>query len=98
MKKYVKKVIKQNNVYFYVLDIYDEKHCIVVAVPIDSLESIEELVKQPMQRELQALIVLLPSSVSIVDLTEEQENMLNDWYIKNKLLSNITIVRSKKCF
>lgn len=71
----------------------------MVAIPIDSVESIEELVKQPMQRELQALIVLLPSLASIIDLTEEQENMLNDWYIKNKLLyGNIMIIRGLKCF
>ena len=89
MKEYVQKVIKQYNVYYYVLDKYYEKRNIVVAVPIDSLDDIEELVEQPLTKELQALIVLRPSLVSMVDLSEEQENMLNSWYLKNKLLGII---------
>ena len=89
MKEYVQKVIKQNNVYYYVLDKYYEKRNIVVAVPIDSLDGIEELVEQTLTKELQAVIVLVPSLVSIVDLSEEQENMLNSWYLKNKLLGNV---------
>ena len=89
MKEYVQKVIKQNNVYYYVLDKYYEKGNIVVAVHIDSLDGIEELVEQPLTKELQAVIVLVPSLVSIVDLSEEQENMLNSWYLKNKLLGNV---------
>lgn len=89
MKEYVQKVIKQYNVYYYVLDKYYEKRNIVVAVPIDSLDDIEELVEQPLTKELQAVIVLVPSLVSIVDLSEEQENMLNSWYLKNKLLGNV---------
>lgn len=89
MEEYVQKVIKQNNVYYYVLDKYYEERGIVVAVPIDSLDGIEELVEQPLTKELQAVIVLVPSLVSIVDLSEEQENMLNSWYLKNKLLGNV---------
>ena len=68
MEEYVQKVIKQNNVYYYVLDKYYEERGIVVAVPIDSLDGIEKLVEQPLTKELQALIVLVPSLVSIVDL------------------------------
>ena len=75
--------------YYYVLDKYYEKRNIVVAVPIDSLDGIEELVEQSLTKELQAVIVLVPSLVSIVDLSEEQENMLNSWYLKNKLLGNV---------
>ena len=89
MEEYVQKVIKQNNVYYYVLDKYYEERGIVVAVPIDSLDDIEELVEQPLTKELQAVIVLVPSLVAIVDLAEEQENMLNSWYLKNKLLGII---------
>ena len=68
MEEYVQKVIKQNNVYYYVLDKYYEKRNIVVVVPIDSLDDIEELVEQPLTKELQALVVLVPCLVSIVDL------------------------------
>ena len=89
MEEYVQKVIKQNNVYYYVLDKYYEKRNIVVVVPIDSLDDIEELVEQPLAKELQVVIVLVPSLVSIIDLSEEQENMLNSWYLKNKLLGII---------
>ena len=89
MEEYVQKVINKNNVYYYVLDKYYEKGNIAVAVPIDSLDSIEELVEQPLTKELQALVVLVSCLVSIVDLSEEQENMLNSWYLKNKLLGRI---------
>lgn len=89
MKEYVQKVIKQNNVYYYVLDKYYEKRGIVVAIPIDSLEDIDKFVEQPLTKELQAVIVLTPSLVSIVDLSKEQENMLNSWYLKNKLLGTV---------
>ena len=68
MEEYVQKVIKQNNVYYYVLDKYYEKGNIVVAVHIDSLDGIEKLVEQPLTKELQALVVLVPCLVSIVDL------------------------------
>lgn len=89
MDKYLQKVIVQNSVYYYVLDIYDEERQIVKVVDIDSVENIETFVEKPLEKELPALICVVPTIVKIVELGKEQETMLNNWYLKNKIIGEI---------
>ena len=89
MDKYLQKVIVQNSVYYYVLDIYDEERQIVKVVDIDSVENIETFVEKPLEKELPALICGVPTIVKIVELGKEQETMLNNWYLKNKIIGEI---------
>ena len=89
MAKYLQKVIVQNSVYYYVLDIYDEERQIVKVVDIDSVENIETFVEKPLEKELPALICVVPTIVKIVELGKEQETMLNNWYLKNKIIGEI---------